>query len=241
MQENRSFDHCFGTLRGVRGFNDPRAVSLPNHNPVWLQTDAAGETYRLSVLISSTPMLLGSVRSAFLGRPKQARKNGDHDNWLIAKPLRTRIRRACRSRWAITRVKTCPFITRWPTLSPFAINTFCSSLTGTTPNRLYLWTGTIREEQRADSPANVLNENVDYGVAGALDNIPGASRRRRRELEDLSKRDQRRLAGSPASTMRGSPTSPIIPSSGFPNCRLQFFAASPRAHRTNGKTLPAET
>lgn len=26
MQENRSFDHCFGTLKGVRGFNDPRAL-----------------------------------------------------------------------------------------------------------------------------------------------------------------------------------------------------------------------
>ncbi|MDE3214537.1 MAG: hypothetical protein KGM98_15010, partial [Bacteroidota bacterium] len=25
MQENRSFDHAFGSLRGVRGFNDPRA------------------------------------------------------------------------------------------------------------------------------------------------------------------------------------------------------------------------
>jgi len=28
MQENRSFDHYFGTLRGVRGFSDPRAVRL---------------------------------------------------------------------------------------------------------------------------------------------------------------------------------------------------------------------
>src|SRR3954465_7469770 len=28
MQENRSFDHYFGTLRGVRGFSDPRAVKL---------------------------------------------------------------------------------------------------------------------------------------------------------------------------------------------------------------------
>jgi len=26
MQENRPFDHHFGTLRGVRGFSDPRAV-----------------------------------------------------------------------------------------------------------------------------------------------------------------------------------------------------------------------
>ena len=45
MQENRSFDHMFGTLRGVRGFNDPRAIRLPNNNLVWLQTNAAGETY----------------------------------------------------------------------------------------------------------------------------------------------------------------------------------------------------
>lgn len=34
MQENRSFDHCFGTLRGVRGFNDPRAITLPDKNLV---------------------------------------------------------------------------------------------------------------------------------------------------------------------------------------------------------------
>src|SRR5262249_9212178 len=45
MQENRSFDHCFGTLQGVRGFNDPRAIRLPDNNPVWLQRNAAGETY----------------------------------------------------------------------------------------------------------------------------------------------------------------------------------------------------
>ncbi len=28
MQENRSFDHTYGTLQGVRGFNDPRAITL---------------------------------------------------------------------------------------------------------------------------------------------------------------------------------------------------------------------
>jgi phospholipase C len=28
MQENRPFDHHFGTLHGVRGFNDPRAVNI---------------------------------------------------------------------------------------------------------------------------------------------------------------------------------------------------------------------
>ena len=45
MQENRSFDHAFGTLRGVRGFNDPRAITLPDGNPVWVQTDAKGHRY----------------------------------------------------------------------------------------------------------------------------------------------------------------------------------------------------
>ena len=37
MQENRSFDHYFGTLRGVRGFGDPRPIDLPSGQPVWKQ------------------------------------------------------------------------------------------------------------------------------------------------------------------------------------------------------------
>jgi phospholipase C len=37
MQENRSFDHYFGTLGGVRGFGDPRPITLRNGKPVWYQ------------------------------------------------------------------------------------------------------------------------------------------------------------------------------------------------------------
>ena len=44
MQANRSFDYCFGTLQGVRGFNDPRAIQLPNGRKVWPQTDKDGKT-----------------------------------------------------------------------------------------------------------------------------------------------------------------------------------------------------
>src|SRR6201993_3437325 len=48
MQENRSFDHYFGTLRGVRGFGDPRAVRLPSGDPVWKQPDKTkGDGYVL--------------------------------------------------------------------------------------------------------------------------------------------------------------------------------------------------
>ncbi|HVX43030.1 MAG TPA: alkaline phosphatase family protein, partial [Mycobacteriales bacterium] len=39
MQENRSFDHYFGTLSGVRGFKDPDAIKLPNGRKVFYQPD----------------------------------------------------------------------------------------------------------------------------------------------------------------------------------------------------------
>ena len=45
MQENRSFDHYFGTLRGVRGFSDPRPVMLPSGEPVWRQPGPDGKTH----------------------------------------------------------------------------------------------------------------------------------------------------------------------------------------------------
>mgnify|MGYP006090182805 CR=1 FL=1 len=37
MQENRAFDHYYGTHRGVRGFNDRAAPVLPNGRPVFYQ------------------------------------------------------------------------------------------------------------------------------------------------------------------------------------------------------------
>jgi len=39
MQENRSFDHYFGTMAGVRGFDDPNAMILPNGKSVFHQPD----------------------------------------------------------------------------------------------------------------------------------------------------------------------------------------------------------
>jgi phospholipase C len=44
MQENRSFDHYFGCLRGVRGFADPRVLELANGDPVWRQPVTAERT-----------------------------------------------------------------------------------------------------------------------------------------------------------------------------------------------------
>ncbi|MFC0402127.1 phosphocholine-specific phospholipase C [Paraburkholderia rhizosphaerae] len=51
-QENRSFDHYFGKLRGVRGFNDRTAIRLPNGDPVWKQP--TGRSYILPFHISTS-------------------------------------------------------------------------------------------------------------------------------------------------------------------------------------------
>ncbi len=48
MQENRSFDHYFGTLRGVRGFADPRPVTLPGGRSVWAQRGADRDGGRIT-------------------------------------------------------------------------------------------------------------------------------------------------------------------------------------------------
>ena len=42
MQENRSFNHYFGTLKGVRGFGDRNALQFPNGNPVFFQPQGSG-------------------------------------------------------------------------------------------------------------------------------------------------------------------------------------------------------
>jgi phospholipase C len=86
MQENRSFDHAYGTLRGVRGFNDPRAVTLPNGNPVWVQTNDAGESYvpfRLDIKNTNSTWT-GCLPHGWTDQV-DARNNGRYDRWLQAK------------------------------------------------------------------------------------------------------------------------------------------------------------
>ncbi|HSS39738.1 MAG TPA: alkaline phosphatase family protein, partial [Polyangia bacterium] len=85
MQENRSFDHYFGTLRGVRGFGDPRAVVLPSGDRVWYQPNGSGR---------QTPFHPGAANLglAFLEdlphdwkTTQQAWNAGKYDQWVPAK------------------------------------------------------------------------------------------------------------------------------------------------------------
>lgn len=164
MQENRSFDHCFGTLQGVRGFNDPRAITLPSRNKVWLQQNEKGETFapfRLN-LRDSNATWMSSLPHSWENQV-DALNGGKNDKWLHVKQSGHKEYKDMPLTLGYYNREDIPFYYALADAFTVCDQNFCSSLTGTTPNRLYLWTGTIREKQAFDSKANVKNEDVDYG------------------------------------------------------------------------------
>jgi len=163
MQENRSFDHCYGALQGVRGFNDPRAIRLPNKNSVWLQTNAAGETYapfRLDIKDTRVTWM-GSLPHSWSNQV-DARNNGKYDKWLDVKQSGHSEYAKMPLTMGYYSRQDIPFYYALADAFTVCDQHFCSSLTGTTPNRLYFWTGTIRAVQNESSPALVWNEEADY-------------------------------------------------------------------------------
>ncbi|WP_428664108.1 phosphocholine-specific phospholipase C [Runella sp.] len=163
MQENRSFDHCLGTLRGVRGYNDPRAITLPNKNLVWLQKNAAGETYAPFRLdIKDTKATWMSALPHSWENQVDARNDGRYDRWLDVKRSGNKEYAPMPLTMGYYNREDVPFYYALADAFTVCDQHFCSSLTGTTPNRLYLWTGTIREKPSIESKANVRNSDVDY-------------------------------------------------------------------------------
>jgi phospholipase C len=163
MQENRSFDHCYGSLQGVRGFNDPRAITLPNKLPVWMQTNEAGETYtpfRLNIKDTNATWM-GSLPHSWTDQVDALNK-GRMDKWLLAKKSGHKEYKHMPLTMGHYTREDIPFYYALADAFTVCDQHFCSSLTGTTPNRSYLWTGTVREKQSGDAYANVRNENMDY-------------------------------------------------------------------------------
>lgn len=163
MQENRSFDHCFGTLRGVRGFNDPRAILLPDKKPVWFQTNARGETYapfRLDIKDSKITWM-GSLPHSRASQV-DAYNKGKHDRWLNAK-------RSGNKQYADMPL-TMGYFTRedlpfnYAMADAFTVcdQNFCSAMTSTTPNRSFFWTGKITDMENGIPKANIRNDNYTY-------------------------------------------------------------------------------
>jgi phospholipase C len=163
MQENRSFDHTYGTLQGVRGFNDPRAISLPNKNPVWLQTNAKGETYapfRLNMKDTRATWMSSLPHSWW--DQVDARNDGKYDKWLEVKASGHKDYKQMPLTMGYYNREDIPFYYALADAFTVCDHNFCSSLTGTTPNRLYFWTGTIREKHSGEVEAKVWNSDADH-------------------------------------------------------------------------------
>lgn len=149
MQENRSFDHYFGSLRGVRGFNDPRPTLLPQGRPVWYQPTAKVKTkryhdrglspnaeYVLPFYINpqkTTEFQAGTDHGWSSGH--LAWNNGHYDQWVNQKQD----------------VMTMGYLKRQDVSFHYSLADafticdayFCSVHSATCPNRIYMWSGTI--------------------------------------------------------------------------------------------------
>lgn len=144
MQENRSFDHYFGTLSGTRGFQDPNALpgvfAQKGWNPATQANDAAGTTLPFRFDTTRGPLVAGECVNdpdhSWTGM-HQAWNNGANDGWLPAQAAHSPLQ------------GNTPVTMGYYTRADIPIHhlladtfTICdgyhsSLLGGTTPNRLY--------------------------------------------------------------------------------------------------------
>ena len=146
MQENRSFDHYFGTMPGVRGFADPAAIRLPGGGPVFRQPFPGHPQgylapFHLNTRTTSAQATPGTDHSW----PTQhlAWNNGTMDRWVQAKGPFT---------MGYFTQADIPF--QWALAQAFTIcdHYFCSVLGPTNPNRLCMWTGMIDPDGTGGGP-----------------------------------------------------------------------------------------
>lgn len=159
MQENRSFDHYFGTLRGVRGFDDPDALMLSTGKSVFHQPDAqSGDGYLL-------PFHLDSVKTSAQAIPStshawsvqhQAWNGGRMDQWLPAH----RAADGANGPYTMGYFKREDIPFHYALAEAFTIcdSYHCSVMGPTRPNRLYWMTGMIDPEGRGGGP---VRDNPD--------------------------------------------------------------------------------
>ncbi|KGV75660.1 phosphocholine-specific phospholipase C [Burkholderia pseudomallei] len=153
MQENRSFDHYFGHLRGVRGYNDRFPIPLPNGKPVWHQPSKANPgkpvlPFRLNTLTTSA-QCIGDLDHSWY-KTHAAIDGGRYDQWPANKTDMTmgyHVREDIPFHYALADAFTV------------CDNYFCSLPGPTHPNRSYLMTGTVDPTGRYGGP---LLDNSDY-------------------------------------------------------------------------------
>lgn len=141
MQENRSFDHYFGTLRGVRGFGDPRAAKLYSSGaPVFEQpnVNAQGVPQTPPTILPFHPTAANLGQQFLVGLPHawadahSAWNGGLYDRWVPAKG---------KSTMAYLQRGDIPFYYALADAFTICDAYHCSIMASTDPNRYYLWTG----------------------------------------------------------------------------------------------------
>jgi phospholipase C len=156
MQENRSFDHYFGTLRGVRGFGDPRAVQLPTGKSVFHQPDPANpDGFVLPfhptasnlglAFLEDTPHDWTGTHAAWNG--------GAYDQWVPNK--------GTTSMAHLTR-EDIPY--HYALADAFTVCDayHCSLLGPTDPNRYHMWAGWVGNDGSGGGPV-IDNAELGYG------------------------------------------------------------------------------
>jgi phospholipase C len=144
MQENRSFDHYFGTLAGVRGFADPDALKLSNGQSVFYQPDEENpKGYLLPFHLdthASSAQKIPSTSHAWAVQ-HEAWNGGRMDRWLPAH----RKADGVKGPYVMGYYKRADIPFQFALAEAFTIcdSYHCSVFGPTWPNRMYLMTGTI--------------------------------------------------------------------------------------------------
>ena len=162
MQENRSFDHYFGTLAGVRGFDDPNAMKLPGGKSVFYQPDAENPNgYMLPFHLdthSSSAQKIPSTSHAWSVQ-HDAWNNGLMDRWLPAH----RKADGVKGPYVMGYYKRSDIPFQFALAESFTICDayHCSVLGPTWPNRMYLMTGMIDPDSTGGGP--IISNKVPPG------------------------------------------------------------------------------
>jgi phospholipase C len=147
MQENRSFDHYFGTLAGVRGFQDPEALRLESGRSVFYQPDEGNPAgYLLPFHLdthSSSAQKIPSTSHAWAVQ-HEAWNGGRMDRWLPAHRKADGIK----GPYVMGYYKRADIPFQFALAEAFTICDayHCSVFGPTWPNRMYLMTGAIDPE-----------------------------------------------------------------------------------------------
>ena len=162
MQENRSFDHYFGTMAGVRGFEDPAAMTLSTGKSVFYQPDPQNPNgYLLPFHLDTRTTSAQRIPSTNHAWSVQhdAWNRGQMDNWLPAH----------RKVDGLNAPYVMGYHTRADIPFQFALAEafticdayHCSLLGPTWPNRMFWMTGTNDPNGKARGPiiSNVVPPN----------------------------------------------------------------------------------